>query len=336
MFQSRWFKVQNEMYFARFNDEITKSWQSSFTDNDYSAGKIKNNVAFNKMPLRDPETILRMAEYQAMIYCKSVFDDLSVITNMATKNLRVGSFKLETTGYDYKHALFWYLASNQAQSSLILVHRGTSKQNADDVLVDLDVLTLRQTHPSLKQDFPYLNFAEKSFVAQGFHSRFKKEQQKVTEAVHQALQKYPTYSFIVVGHSLGAAWAYLNAGYFAGIPEYASRLSAVYTFGQPLLGDAAFVDALASKIGINKIVRVVNKDDLIPHIGCEKCLQPANVNEKWISNTNGPTKWIDCQGGYDETCSSGLECKDLSWENHSSVGNFSMRGEFCRIKANAN
>ncbi|CAF1574710.1 unnamed protein product, partial [Didymodactylos carnosus] len=152
MFQSRWFKVQNEMYFARFNDEITKSWQSSFTDNDYSAGKIKNNVAFNKMPLRDPETILRMAEYQAMIYCKSVFDDLSVITNMATKNLRVGSFKLETTGYDYKHALFWYLASNQAQSSLILVHRGTSKQNADDVLVDLDVLTLRQTHPSLKQD----------------------------------------------------------------------------------------------------------------------------------------------------------------------------------------
>jgi hypothetical protein len=59
----------------------------------------------------DPDTILRMAEYQAMVYCKSDAinspSDLSPITNV----------------------LFWYIAVNIAQQSIILVHRGTTKTN---------------------------------------------------------------------------------------------------------------------------------------------------------------------------------------------------------------
>jgi len=71
----------------------------------------------------DPDTILRMAEYQAMVYCRSTSVD------MASKNLRVGNFTIEATGFDEKHALFWYIASNIPQRSIILVHRGTSKSN---------------------------------------------------------------------------------------------------------------------------------------------------------------------------------------------------------------
>jgi hypothetical protein len=75
-----------------------------------------------------------MAEYQAMVYCKSdnvnTPSDLSSIKNMANKNLRVGNFTIEATGFDEKHFLFWYIASNIAQQSIILVHRGTSKSNS--------------------------------------------------------------------------------------------------------------------------------------------------------------------------------------------------------------
>jgi hypothetical protein len=75
-----------------------------------------------------------MAEYQAMVYCKSnVINsplDISSIINMAKKNLRVGNFTIEATGFDEKHILFWYIASNIAQQSIILVHRGTSKSNS--------------------------------------------------------------------------------------------------------------------------------------------------------------------------------------------------------------
>ncbi len=75
-----------------------------------------------------------MAEYQAMVYCKSNNvnspSDISSIINMANKNLRVGSFTIEATGFDEKNFLFWYIASNIAQQSIILVHRGTSKSNS--------------------------------------------------------------------------------------------------------------------------------------------------------------------------------------------------------------
>jgi len=68
-----------------------------------------------------------MAEYQAMVYCKSNNvnspSDISSIINMANKNLRVGNFTIEATGFDEKNFLFLYIASNIAHQSIVLVHR---------------------------------------------------------------------------------------------------------------------------------------------------------------------------------------------------------------------
>jgi len=51
-----------------------------------------------------------MAEYQAMVYCKSNNvnspSDISSIINMANKNLRVGNFTIEAMGFDEKNFLF--------------------------------------------------------------------------------------------------------------------------------------------------------------------------------------------------------------------------------------
>jgi hypothetical protein len=250
---------------------------------------------------------------------------------MSKKNLRVGSFRLESFGNDTNHRIFWYLASNDDQKQLTLVHRGTITQNRNDILVDLDPMLSGARHQrTFRRDFPYLEQNQLSLVAQGFHLRFKDQQRPIEYAIQTALQKYPNYSLVIVGHSLGAAWAYLNAGYFAG--KNSIPIAALYTFGQPLLGNSIFVDQLATKIGIKKIIRVINKNDLVPHIGCEECEQPKEPSEKWISMNN---QWIDCQGGHDMKCSSGLQCNELSWTEHSSVGNFSMRSEFCQIKTNS-
>jgi len=262
-----------------------------------------------------------------MVYCSN----LTSIKNMSKKNLRVGSFQLESFGNDTKHRIFWYLASNDDQKQLTLVHRGTSIHNRNDVLDDLDLIRSGARHQqTFRLDFPYLEQNETPIVSQGFHLRFKHQQRPIEYAVQTALLKYPNYSLVIVGHSLGAAWAYLNAGYFAG--KDSIPIAALYTFGQPLLGNSIFVDQLAKKIGIKKIIRVVNKNDLVPHIGCEECEQPIEPAEKWISMDN---KWIDCQGGHDMKCSSGLPCNELSWTEHSSVATFSMRSEFCQIKTNS-
>jgi len=134
---------------------------------------------------------------------------------------------------------------------------------------------------------------------------------------------------------LGAAWAFLNAGYFTSLPDINQRMTAIYTFGQPLLGSASFVNEITTKFNTpnERYVRIVNGNDLIPHIGCSNCIQPEYSNEKWIMDTN-TSIWKDCHGGQDLSCSSGILCRKLSWSNHSAVGQFSMRGEFCRIASN--
>lgn len=81
----------------------------------------------------DPDTILRMAEYQAMVYCKSSIlnspSDVSSIAKMSEKNLRVGNFTIAATGFDKYKVLYWYIAVNIPQQSIILVHRGTRSSN---------------------------------------------------------------------------------------------------------------------------------------------------------------------------------------------------------------
>jgi hypothetical protein len=262
-----------------------------------------------------------------MVYCPNLIS----IKNMSKKNLRVGSFQLESFGNDSNHRIFWYLTSNDDQKQLTLVHRGTTIHNRNDVLVDLDPIRSDARHQqTFSLDFPYLEQNPTPIVAQGFHLRFKNQQRPIEYAIQTALLKYPQYSLVIVGHSLGAAWAYLNAGYLAG--KNSISIAALYTFGQPLLGNSIFVDQLAKKIGIKKIIRVVNKNDIVPHIGCAECKQPNEPAEKWISMNN---QWIDCQGGHDMNCSSGLPCNELSWTEHSSVATFSMRSQFCQIKINS-
>jgi len=199
-------------------------------------------------------------------------------------------------------------------------------------------LKIHNLHGVLNENFPYLSSSKNVYVDIGFYQRFQQEKTAIVSALRQVLNRYsnPSFSFIVVGHSLGAAWAFLNAGYFVSLNDINQRMTAIYTFGQPLLGSALFVNQITNQLDtpMTRYVRVVNRNDLIPHIGCKKCIQPENSNEKWIENTNSVI-WKDCHGGQDLTCSSGIPCSKLSWSNHSAVGEFSMRGEFCRIASNS-
>ncbi|CAF0729579.1 unnamed protein product [Adineta steineri] len=334
-------EFQESPFRNRSIKEITASWQSTFPEGNYRTN-TKNSIPFSRMNLREPDTILRMAEYQAMIYCKSTMlgapSDISSIRNMAKKNLRVGNFTIEATGFDRKRVSYWYIASNIAQQSIILVHRGTKTSNPSDVFDDLDRFNIHNTHGLLNRDFSYLSSSKDVYVDSGFYQRFQHEKTAIVSALRPVLSRYsnPAFSFIVVGHSLGASWAFLNAAYFASQNDINQRMSAIYTFGQPLLGSAAFVNEITKKLNTpnERYVRVVNGNDMVPHIGCGKCIQPEYANEKWIMNTN-EVIWKDCNGGKDLKCSSGIPCNKLSWSNHSAVGKLSMRGEFCRIASNS-
>ncbi|CAF0763123.1 unnamed protein product [Adineta ricciae] len=335
---------KNEMGKSPFRnrsvDAITAAWQSTFPDGNYRTN-TKNSIPFRQMNLRDPDTILRMAEYQAMVYCKSNIlnspSDISSIVKMSGKNLRVGNFTIAATGFDKYNVLYWYIAVNIPQQSILLVHRGTRSSNRNDVYDDLNRGRIHNSHGQLSGDFPYLLQSKDVYLDSGFYTRFQHEKIPIVTALRKILQQYssPSFSFVVVGHSLGASWAFLNAAYFVGLNDINSRLSAIYTFGQPLLGSASFVNQITTKFDTpsQRYVRTVNGNDLVPHIGCEECVQPQYSNEKWVMNTT-QVIWKDCNGGADPQCSSGVPCNQLSWANHSAVGRFSMRSEFCRVANN--
>jgi predicted lipase len=92
----------------------------------------------------------------------------------------------------------------------------------------------------------------------------------VRNKLRSLLKLYPKAKFIVTGHSIGGALAILFPAIllFHEETELMERLLAVYTFGQPRVGDvklAKFMEAHVSH-PLNKYFRVVYCNDLIPRI----------------------------------------------------------------------
>ncbi|MEM6362508.1 MAG: lipase family protein [Bacteroidota bacterium] len=67
---------------------------------------------------------------------------------------------------------------------------------------------------------------------------------------------------LVTGHSLGGALATMAA---ASLQENGIKVTGVYTFGQPRVGDGKFSSHLNKKIA-GKFFRFVNNNDVVPHL----------------------------------------------------------------------
>ena len=79
-----------------------------------------------------------------------------------------------------------------------------------------------------------------------------------------AVKKYPDYTFVFTGHSLGAALA-THAALDAVLSSIIKRSQTVmYNYGSPRVGDQDFVDLVTSNIG--EIARVTYSNDKVPHL----------------------------------------------------------------------
>jgi lipase (class 3) len=74
-----------------------------------------------------------------------------------------------------------------------------------------------------------------------------------------------TKPLLITGHSLGGALAALAGAYFSVLGSSLPSVSAIYTFGQPRIGLHDFCNTY-SRILANKLVRFVNKQDLVPRV----------------------------------------------------------------------
>lgn len=94
-------------------------------------------------------------------------------------------------------------------------------------------------------------------VHRGFWGGF----QMVRELLEEAFSQLDAKPVVITGHSLGGALATIAAAEWDGVRD----ISAVYTFGQPRVGQENFGDFVASNFG-QRFHRFVNDDDIVPRV----------------------------------------------------------------------
>lgn len=200
---------------------------------------------------------------------------------------------------------FAYTAVSHHRKLILLSYRGTESRYYEQLY---DELTATATIP--KEPFP-----SGGNIQTYFATAHKKLYSRVNASIDYLVRKYPKYTVVITGHSLGAALASLSAVllvYQNVVP--ANRMS-LYTFGMPRVGDKEYAfnhDRLVANSW-----RVVHRRDIVSHIPTCNLITGCSIT------TNGPyhhrneifypndimktdSEFIICKGDEDYKCSDGL------------------------------
>jgi len=123
--------------------------------------------------------------------------------------------------------------------AVVIAFRGTEALKLHDWLTDLDARMVNDQH-------------------EGFMKALRSVFTPVLEAL-QEFAPYPTKKVFVTGHSLGGALAMLLG------MRLCHRVDAVYTFGQPRVGNRKFVADYTPVLGA-VTYRLVHEEDIVPRV----------------------------------------------------------------------
>jgi hypothetical protein len=171
-----------------------------------------------------------------------------------------------------------YLVQSEDGRVVILCYRGTQPEDVISVMTDADVVP-EQIEVELD--------GEEHRVHGGFYRNMRVTRYLVIEALRLAVEGYsiepvkepakapprvrkPLEALYITGHSLGGAMAALMGVILVNEPAYeriAAKLRAIYTFGQPMLGDPAFADACErNDVLRDNLIRYIYDRDVVPHL----------------------------------------------------------------------
>ncbi|KAJ3209169.1 hypothetical protein HDU82_001271 [Entophlyctis luteolus] len=145
---------------------------------------------------------------------------------------------------------------------------------------------------------------------------------KLEPALVSAMDANPDFSVAFVGHSLGAASSLLAAvdlslnGVVA--PDYVS----IVNMGSPRVGNVAFVNFTQS-LKFARLSRVVNNNDIVPHLPPESEAYRHLSTEYWIEASGTVVTCDDGQNnGEDTDCANSVPADQYSVAAHTSYFNF--------------
>jgi hypothetical protein len=242
------------------------------------------------IPFGDPEPLVRnleqLADADPGTYSPEIAYAMSIISAWAYADEKVLAAKLKYYGLRdaeiqrvtvQNNALLVvttaYLIRSSSGNVGVLSFRGTDPGNYVTILTDADV-------------------QQRDFAGGKVHSGFHRSVEVVWDEIDSWLRNARNdaaprrlETLYVTGHSLGGAMGLLAAArllkedYKELLPP--SCLRAIYTFGQPMVGDAAFgayCDGLK-----DRLFRHVYDRDAVPHTPPKSCLEYVHVGREYRS-----------------------------------------------------
>ncbi|KAJ2398035.1 hypothetical protein GGI23_003329 [Coemansia sp. RSA 2559] len=192
-----------------------------------------------------------------------------------------------------------YIAHNPSKRIIIVAFRGS--QELGDWLENLDL-----------SHYPWPSQIDGSSVVSGFLSGYLVARSLVIQNVLALTTRFPDYTIVATGHSLGASRAAMFVADLAlQHPELQYRIR-LYTYGQAKCGNRSFANFMNGS-GI-PITRVVNKGDITPHLPQDDPTLVQFGTEVWYTLTNDT---IVCPSGDYSRCSESLPQTALNTNDHS-------------------
>ncbi|KAM5537885.1 hypothetical protein V8D89_008361 [Ganoderma adspersum] len=205
-------------------------------------------------------------------------------------------FKPVASGGDGVVTQFWYVGYDPTLDEIIVGHQGTDFSKILPIITDL----LIKQVPLDSTLFPGIQQSVK--VHQGFAGTQGRSAPGVVAAVEEALSAYPTRNVTVVGHSLGAAIALLDAVY---LPLHLpSNVTVRYVgYASPRVGNQAFADYVDAQP--MSFTRVNNKEvpvPVLPPIDLFGYHHPSGEihirdDDVWVSCPGQDNPSVQCSAG---------------------------------------
>ncbi|KAF2684768.1 lipase precursor [Lentithecium fluviatile CBS 122367] len=159
---------------------------------------------------------------------------------------------------------------------------------------------------------------ENCTVHMGFYSSWLNTRKVILPQLTEAIEQYPAYKLVLVGHSLGGAVAAL-----AGLDLKARGWDPkVTTFGEPRVGNKELMAYINARFNItadrsrNKFHRVTHTSDPVPLLPLAEWGYTMHSEELFISAPSLPFGVEDihhCEGDEDPHCIAGTDAEAPSW-----------------------
>ena len=303
---------------------------------EISSSTTQDGSFYGKRNLVSPHNLYTHALLAGYSYCETEqnIPTNGLLPNIINGILPTGSFSVLR---DPNHEKPEYQISlNHDEKTIVLAFRGSRTWedwilNINDRLVGMEDSTFVEFN-SYDNKVPTCSLGHDAKGFEGFLLSLNDEKVQLANDLVQVKKLFSEYSFVIVGHSLGGAKAMLFAYYVSNFLPEILPVTAVYTFGQPILGNKAFTNGIADCIGKDKIIRTVTERDTTVWIRRVKdeIDHPDDVVVVYNAK-HSEFHFKTCFGPNDPVCGSDTTCAELTTHYHGWFAGFYFSGEqWCR------